>query len=106
VYHISLSKITPEGGVAYSQVTSILEDNQGFIWFSTNNGLFSYNSIEIKRYSYMHNDVFSLPTKTINNTFYKANNGFIWVANVPRLQVCANMFAPIATPKIPIHGIG
>jgi len=60
--HISLSKITPEGGVAYSQVTAILEDNQGFICFSTNNGLFSYNSIEIKRYSYMHNDVFSLPT--------------------------------------------
>ena len=41
---ISLSKVTPYGGIAYSQVTSIIEDDKGVMWFGTNNGLFSYNS--------------------------------------------------------------
>lgn len=77
--HISLSKITPEGGAAYSQVTSILEDNQGFIWFSTNNGLFSYNSIDIKRYSHLQNELTTLPTNRIN-TLYKDKQGKMWVA--------------------------
>ena len=77
--HISLSKVTPEGGVAYSQVTSITEDDQGFIWFSTNNGLFSYNSIEIKRYSHLQNDSLTIPTNRINQ-LYKDHLGKIWVA--------------------------
>lgn len=76
--YISLSKITPAGGVAYSQVTTILEDNQGLIWFGTNNGLFSYNSIDIKRYSHLQNDVSTLPTNRIN-TLYKDRNGKMWV---------------------------
>ena len=37
--HISLSKVTPDGGIAYSQVTSIIEDSKGVMWFGTNNGL-------------------------------------------------------------------
>lgn len=77
--HISLSKVTPEGGVAYSQVTSILEDNQGLIWFSTNNGLFSYNSIEIKRYSHLQNELSTISTNRIN-ILYKDNYEKMWVA--------------------------
>ncbi|MFY0715275.1 response regulator [Seonamhaeicola sp. NFXS20] len=77
--YISLSKVTPEGGVAYSQVTSILEDNQGFIWFSTNNGLFTYNSVNIKRYSHLQNDSLTISTNRINQ-LYKDYSGKIWVA--------------------------
>ncbi|WP_273277586.1 two-component regulator propeller domain-containing protein [Maribacter polysiphoniae] len=77
--HISLSKVTPAGGVAYSQVTSIIEDDQGSIWFSTNNGLFSYNSIDIKRYSHLQNDPTTIPTNRIN-TLYKDKYGKMWIA--------------------------
>ncbi|GAA3619251.1 hybrid sensor histidine kinase/response regulator transcription factor [Flavivirga jejuensis] len=77
--YISLSKITPDGGVAYSQVTSIVEDNQGLIWFSTNNGLFSYNTVKIKRYSHLQNDSTTVSTNRIN-TLYKDNQGNMWVA--------------------------
>lgn len=76
---ISISKVTPVGGVVYSQVTSIIEDNQGFIWFSTNNGLFSYNTIDIKRYSYLHKDSTSISTNRIN-TLFKDKFGEMWVA--------------------------
>ncbi|MFB9057372.1 two-component regulator propeller domain-containing protein [Mariniflexile ostreae] len=77
--HISISKITPSGGVAYSQVTSILEDHHGFIWFGTNNGLFSYNSIDVKRYNHLQNDLSTISTNRIN-TLYKEKNGKMWVA--------------------------
>ncbi|MDN3666951.1 two-component regulator propeller domain-containing protein [Algibacter miyuki] len=76
---ISICKVTPDGGVAYSQVTSIVEDDMGFIWFGTNNGVFSYNSIKTKRYSHLQNNDLSLPTNRINK-LYKDHNGRIWVA--------------------------
>ena len=77
--YISLSKVTPEGGVAYSQVNSIIEDNQGFIWFSTNNGLFRYSSVDLKRYSYLQKDITTISTNRINLLF-EDNFGKIWVA--------------------------
>lgn len=77
--YISLSKITPDGGVAYSQVTSILEDSQGLIWFSTNNGLFSYNANKIKRYNHLQKDSTTISTNRINSLF-KDNHGKMWVA--------------------------
>ncbi|MFB9054222.1 two-component regulator propeller domain-containing protein [Formosa undariae] len=77
--YISISKVTPDGGVAYSQVTSIVEDDKGLIWFSTNNGVFSYNSIGIKRYSHSQNNESTLSTNRINK-LYKDNAGHLWVA--------------------------
>ena len=77
--YISISKITPEGGVAYSQVTSIIEDEQGFIWFSTNNGLFRYTSIDLTRYGYLQKDATTISTNRIN-TLYTDNFGKMWVA--------------------------
>ena len=76
---ISISKVTPEGGVVHSQINSIIEDNQGFIWFSTYNGLFSYNAIDIKRYSNLQNDSTSISTNRIRSLF-KDTSGKIWIA--------------------------
>jgi signal transduction histidine kinase/ligand-binding sensor domain-containing protein/CheY-like chemotaxis protein/AraC-like DNA-binding protein len=70
---ISLTKVSPEGGVAITSVMSINEDNLGFIWFGTNNGLFKYNSNEIKRYSYSQSDVNSLPSNRINQILNDVN---------------------------------
>lgn len=76
---ISLSKVTPEGGVVHSQINSIIEDNQGFIWFCSYNGLFSYNAIDIKRYSYLQKDSTSISTNRIRSLF-KDTSGKIWIA--------------------------
>jgi len=77
--HISLSKVTPDGGVAYSQITSIIEDSRGLIWFGSNNGLFTYNTINIKRYNYSEKDSTSISTNRIN-LLYNDNFGDLWVA--------------------------
>jgi len=63
---ISLTKVSPEGGVTYNSVMCIAEDELGFIWFGSNDGLFRYNSIEFKRYSHFQNDTNSIPTNRIN----------------------------------------
>lgn len=74
-----MSKVTPEGGVAYSQINSIIEDGKGYIWFSTNNGLFSYNTINIKRYNYSQKDTTTISTNRIN-TLFNDHLGVMWVA--------------------------
>lgn len=76
---VSLSKVTPDGGVSYTSVMCIGEDEQGFIWFGTNNGLYSYNSMEIKEYRYIQNDSTSIPTNRINQ-LYTDNLGKLWIA--------------------------
>ena len=66
---ISLTEVTPEGGVAITSVMCINEDHLGFIWFGTNNGLFRYNSQNIKRYSHSQSEKSSIPTNRINQIF-------------------------------------
>jgi signal transduction histidine kinase/ligand-binding sensor domain-containing protein/DNA-binding response OmpR family regulator len=76
---ISLSKVTPEGGVTYSGVTCIGEDELGFIWFGTNNGLYSYNSADIKRYKHSKTDSASISTNRINK-IVTDKSGKLWIA--------------------------
>jgi signal transduction histidine kinase/ligand-binding sensor domain-containing protein/DNA-binding response OmpR family regulator len=73
------SRITPEGGVAYGSVMCIGQDELGFIWFGTNNGLFIYDSKNIKRYATNPKDSSSIPTNRINN-FYLSKGGRFWIA--------------------------
>ena len=63
---ISLTGVSPEGGVSITSVMCISEDHLGFIWFGTNNGLFKYNSNKIKRYSYSQSNIKTLSTNRIN----------------------------------------
>jgi signal transduction histidine kinase/ligand-binding sensor domain-containing protein/DNA-binding response OmpR family regulator len=76
---VSLSKVTPDGGVSYTSVMCIVEDELGFIWFGTNNGLYSYNTAGINRYSHIPNDTTSIPTNRINQLFTDFN-GKLWIA--------------------------
>ena len=76
---IYLSKITPEGGVTYNSILCIEEDEMGFIWFGSNDGLFRYNSIDIKRYSHFQNDPTSISTNRINK-LYTNYKGKLWAA--------------------------
>lgn len=76
---VSLSKVTPDGGISYSQTICIAEDDLGFIWFGTNNGLFLYNSRSITKYHHQQDDENSIPTDRINN-IHKDNKGKLWIS--------------------------
>lgn len=76
---IPLNEVTPEGGVAITSVMCINEDDLGFIWFGTNNGLFRYNTQEIRRYSYSQSDNNTIPTNRINQILRDAR-GQLFIA--------------------------
>jgi signal transduction histidine kinase/ligand-binding sensor domain-containing protein/DNA-binding response OmpR family regulator len=76
---ISISKVTPEGGVTYNSILCIAEDELGFIWFGSNDGLFRFNTVDIKRYSHFQNDPKSIPTNRINH-IYKDLTDNLWIA--------------------------
>jgi signal transduction histidine kinase/ligand-binding sensor domain-containing protein/DNA-binding response OmpR family regulator len=77
--NFTFSKITPEGGVGYSSVMCIGQDDLGFIWFGTNNGLFKYDSQMIVRYATDPVDSLSIPTNRINQFYLDKSNNF-WIA--------------------------
>ncbi|MGQ1945746.1 hybrid sensor histidine kinase/response regulator transcription factor [Geofilum sp. OHC36d9] len=76
---ISLTRVTPEGGVTYNSIMCIAEDEMGFIWFGSNDGLYRYNSIDFKRYSHFQNDTNSIATNRINK-LHKDLYGRLWIA--------------------------
>ncbi len=76
---ISLTKVSPEGGLTYNSVMCIAEDEMGFIWFGSNDGLFRYNSIDFKRYSHFQNDTNSISTNRINK-IHKDHSDKLWIA--------------------------
>ena len=62
--------ITNDNGLSYNTVYDICQDNKGFMWFSTENGLNRYDGQNIKQYHYSTNDIHSLPSYTIPCLIY------------------------------------
>jgi signal transduction histidine kinase/DNA-binding response OmpR family regulator/streptogramin lyase len=75
----SFSRITPEGGFVNSEITCIVEDNLGVIWFGTKNGLYNYNSIEIKEFKHTRGDLTTIPSNRIRD-IYKDSSGKLWIS--------------------------
>lgn len=71
-------QITSEAGITFNAVSSIVEDDYGFIWFGTASGLHYYNTAEIIPYSFDPEKEDSPPSNKITN-LYKDENGRIWI---------------------------
>lgn len=71
-------QISPDAGFAFDQVSTIVEDENGFIWFGCNNGLYYYNSLDIIKYKYNPTRDDSPPSNVINK-LYKDWNKTIWI---------------------------
>lgn len=62
-------------------VTDIVEDHDGFIWFSTFEGLSRFDGYEFKNYTYSTNSPHSLPAGFIKKLLVDTQ-GDLWVATV------------------------
>ena len=78
-------QITSEAGITFNAVSSIVEDNHGFIWFGTASGLHYYNTVEIIQYNFDPGKENTPPSNKISN-LYKDGNGRIWICT--RSGVC------------------
>ena len=71
--------LTREDGLSQSTVTSIVQDEAGFLWFGTQNGLNRFDSQGLKIFRVDTNDPKSLPDALIQDLLAEPN-GDLWVA--------------------------
>ncbi|MDN5217196.1 two-component regulator propeller domain-containing protein [Fulvivirgaceae bacterium BMA12] len=70
--------LTTEEGLPHGEVTAIVQDHQGFIWFGTRSGLYRYDGYGFKAFVPPKDSLSSLRGNLIESLFLD-NNGFIWI---------------------------
>ena len=76
--NMSLRYLRTEEGLSQNEVTSILQDNEGFMWFGTRSGLNRYDGYEFLVFDQMPGDSNSLVNTSIEK-IYKDSKGIIWI---------------------------
>jgi ligand-binding sensor domain-containing protein len=76
--HMSLRYLRTEEGLSQNEVTSILQDNEGFMWFGTRSGLNRYDGYEFLVFDQVPGDSGSLVNTSIEK-IYKDSKGIIWI---------------------------
>ncbi len=70
--------LTVEDGLSHNEVTSIVQDNDGFIWIGTRGGLNRYDGYEFKVFNQIPGDSNSLVNPSIERLFVDSK-GNIWI---------------------------
>jgi two-component system, sensor histidine kinase ChiS len=66
-------------GLAQSSVYDILQDNEGFMWFGTGEGLNRYDGYSYTRFRFDNYDSTTISDNSINDLFMDRNNN-IWIS--------------------------
>jgi signal transduction histidine kinase/DNA-binding response OmpR family regulator/streptogramin lyase len=70
--------LTVENGLSHNEVTSIIQDKDGFIWIGTRGGLNRYDGYEFKVFNQVPGDTNSLVNPSIESLFVDSK-GNIWI---------------------------
>jgi ligand-binding sensor domain-containing protein/signal transduction histidine kinase len=70
--------LTNEDGLSQGSILCICQDNMGFIWIGTNDGLNRYDGYNVKIYRNIPGDTTSLSSNRISSLFAD-NNGYVWI---------------------------
>jgi PAS domain S-box-containing protein len=73
-----VENISQDNGISNSWVSSILQDEEGFMWFGTWNGLNRYDGYDFTVFKPIPGDTMSLTNNAIK-TLCEDNSGSIWV---------------------------
>ena len=76
--HMSLRYLRTEEGLSQNEVTSIIQDNEGFMWFGTRSGLNRYDGYKFLVFDQVPGDSGSLVNTSIER-IYKDRKGIIWI---------------------------
>ncbi|AHM60749.1 Histidine kinase-like ATPase [Flammeovirgaceae bacterium 311] len=75
---IKFKSLTSREGLSSSLVWSMAQDQHGFIWIGTNDGLNVYNGYEFKTYRHLETDTTSITHNYTSSLLYDSNNR-LWV---------------------------
>ncbi len=82
--NIRFEHLTSEKGLSHSYVRCILQDNQGFMWFGTFDGLNKYNGYNFRVYRHNYKDPGSI-TANIIYSLYEDSRGNLWIGTAEGL---------------------
>src|SRR5690554_6913669 len=69
--------LTVEEGLSHNEVTSIVQDQDGFIWIGTRGGLNRYDGYEFKIFNQVPGDTNSLVNPSVESLFVDSK-GNLW----------------------------
>jgi PAS domain S-box-containing protein len=75
---INFEHISIEHGLSQGTVSCIIQDNRGFMWFGTENGLNRYDGHEFRPYTYDSNNPNTLSHNLVISIF-KEQSGTLWI---------------------------
>jgi len=102
-YDIKFNKLNIDNGLPSNIVTALQQDQQGFIWLGTSNGVVRFDGIKTKIYQNIKTDSNSLPNNNIND-FIIDGKGFFWIATANGLAKFSpneEIFIDLHTKKYP-----
>ena len=70
--------LSVEDGLSNNVVNCILQDQLGFLWFGTEDGLNRFDGYDLKIYRHNPDDINSIPNNSIWSIF-EDNSGFLWI---------------------------
>ena len=73
-------KYSLKDGLSFGIVNSITQDNKGFMWFATDDGLNRFDGTNFKVFKTEPNNPYSLPSNYVQNIF-KDSDGEIWISS-------------------------
>ncbi len=82
---IHFEHLTQQDGIKQPQILSIYQDNHGFIWFGTYNGLHRYNGYDMKVYMAKEEDSTSLLSPTVHE-ITEDPRGNLWIGTTSGLN--------------------
>lgn len=78
--HLPIEHITAEQGLSQGVILDILQDQEGFLWIGTKDGLNRYDGYQFKVFTNDPDDPWSISGNTINLLF-EDSQGRIWAAS-------------------------
>jgi hypothetical protein len=73
-------KYSTKDGLSFGIVNSIVQDNNGFMWIATDDGLNRFDGISFRIFRHDSEEKFSLPGNYIN-TVFKDSRGQLWITS-------------------------
>jgi ligand-binding sensor domain-containing protein len=94
-HNIRLVQLSAGGEPFKKWVFSIVQDNYGFVWLGTDDGLYRYDGYTLKAYRQDPNNPQSLSDNTVT-TLYKDRAGALWIGTayggLNKLDITQNTF--------------